>query len=130
MDTKLRGYELESIIDARLSALAEFNKALRRVEVDGIRICEALTAGVPESLRQFVEDEGVLGAVWNHGRYATNIVYDRYGFDGYVAAKKAADELKEAWAGQIVVNIGEDLEPDRVDIRFSVARFDHSPPQP
>jgi hypothetical protein len=84
---------------------------------------EALLSAVPKSMQQFVENEGVVSSLFKYGRCSTNIVFERYNFKDFTAAKKAAGELKKAWAEQVTVQVGTNSEPHRVDIRFGVAQL-------
>jgi hypothetical protein len=121
MGEKIAAYELQSIQLRRAIATADFNNQLKAIEITGKALCIVLIESVPDSLKQFMDDENVLGQLWNYGQYSTNIVYNRYNFEDYTAVKKAVDELAAVWTEQIQITLENDLEPDRVDIRFRAA---------
>lgn len=123
MSKHLTGYELQNAIIGRLSALSDLQTVLQRTKQREDDVRAALLAAVPEALRQFVEDEGVVDSLFRYGRCSTNLVFERYNLKDFSTAKRAAKELQAAWVEQVTVRVGTNPEPHRVDIIFGVAQL-------
>lgn len=114
----LVSYQVSGYFTQRLSALAEFELAMDRVgQVEDILKTD-LHSSVPERLRTFVEDQGVIDNVLKYGVFCDRYGYNIDGLKTYKSLKVALDELQVAWQKNIRIQLDPPGESGRVSIRY------------
>lgn len=111
---------LSSARMVRLSALAEFEAKLRQLASQEAHLRAELEAAIPASLREYFEEEGCLGYLFQYGRYSSKIRYDggQYGFNTEREIRDAFKSLVSAWKKAVFVTYSDDS--GRVEVTLKV----------
>lgn len=108
---------VQSQLTSRLSILSEMRAKLDRLAGYDAEMVKELEALVPKSMKKYIEEEGILRVMMDHGGCSTHIRLNEYGLKTKDNVRAAVKELQKAWKGYITVRLFSE-ETDRFSIRF------------
>ena len=123
---KLIGYEAQTALIVRLSALRALEAKLKECAEREQRLQEALMELVPKKLRPLFEQEDILKGLLGTGRYVATVYFacdrDVCGFKNEKEVKAALKTLAKVWKNNVTIHFG--LTADcTVDVHFGIAQL-------
>lgn len=111
-------FQLHSLLVARLGLLAEFQQKLAANQSQAELLGKELLEAAPASVREFLENEGILDNLMRYGQSSTKIVFGTYGFlDGGDVVDKIR-RLGDIWMENVAIKIYP-AERHRIEISFT-----------
>ncbi|MCB9818966.1 hypothetical protein H6788_02180 [Candidatus Nomurabacteria bacterium] len=107
-------------ISNRASLVSELSKKLAEQDEQDLRLKELMLKKAPEELREWLNEDGIMRALFIWGRCDTKISYDdEYGFSNLDDVKAKLGVLRKAWRDIVYIKLDKSPEPHRVKVWFS-----------